>query len=767
MRIRPLLLLLVAAALAALLGARQQDAPREETWAMCERYRNPRVYNVEYTFEMTPDPATIDRQKDLKVWAPIPREWGSQKNVQVLSVVPEPHARYDDPEYGNRIYYWDFGKEPERSSYQFRVMLRLESYEIHECVDTARVEPYDTTRDEYRLYTRSGHTTHITPEIREMARIAVGDERNPYLKAKRIWEFVQERMRYEQTMERGIDFLLTTAVVDEETGESYFQGACGQHSALFVALARAAGIPARSVEGFVGWAPHLNQSNSQMFSPPDTMVSEAGFAGAEHHGLGPHMWAEFFVPGYGWIPSDPTGGGMGFGFRPNWKVIMGKGRDVPLGPDAPQAHHEGYGFQWVPISQGRVDDFQSPVWNIGKIRRARVNVYHTLDPYPADALADYLWLVPEMSEGETELAGWKKRNLEDLDNLTRDFQDRDVQSSMVFEEADGPYLAETYDTYAIHMLRELMGDEKFYRLVNEYLDLRTHTSQPVATSRFVDMAEAVHGAPLTWFFEQWKPENGLPHLRLEDVRREERGETWLVRGSLIQSGRVLFRVPVPIAVETEKGESLRTVWHAERRTDFEIDLGDKPIGLRVDPDHDLLTLRRMPPRLSRSWGDTREIMVVYGTVSEDRANREMAEWLHATLGVAAENIKADTAATPQDLETRIIVLLGRPATNTVSMRFRDHFFIRFAGESFSYNGISYSKPSQGAAQIVDHPLRARGGLVLYAGLSEAATLAIRDLALRDLDILDAPHSYVLYEGDATIATGDWPGDSDLIWKFEQ
>jgi hypothetical protein len=197
-------------------NAVEPDTNRADSFGVF--YRNPRVYNVEYTFEFTPDAATVDRQKDLKVWAPIPREWDSQKNVQVLSVVPEPHAQYNDPEYGNRIYYWDFGKEPERSSYQFRVVLRLESYEIDAVVDPARVEPYDTTSEEYKLYTRSGHTTHITPEMREMARIAIGDERNPYLQARRIFEFVQERMSYDQPMGRGIDFLLSTAEVDEETG---------------------------------------------------------------------------------------------------------------------------------------------------------------------------------------------------------------------------------------------------------------------------------------------------------------------------------------------------------------------------------------------------------------------------------------------------------------------------------------------------------------------------------------------------------------------
>ena len=73
-------------------------------------YRNPRVYNVDYSFELVPDPNKIDRNKDLKLWIPIPREWDSQKAVKIISVQPPPYAKYEDPEYGNRMLFWDFGK---------------------------------------------------------------------------------------------------------------------------------------------------------------------------------------------------------------------------------------------------------------------------------------------------------------------------------------------------------------------------------------------------------------------------------------------------------------------------------------------------------------------------------------------------------------------------------------------------------------------------------------------------------------------------------
>ena len=157
-------------------------------------YRNPRVYNVDLSFEMVPDPNNIDREKDLKVWLPIPRELSSQKIVTISSVQPEPHARYVDPEYGNSIFFWDFGKGPEKPSYKLDMKFRLESYDVSVDIDPNRIDSYDKTSQEYDLYTQSTLTNHITPKIEEFAREAIGDETNPYLQAIRIFEFVRNKM---------------------------------------------------------------------------------------------------------------------------------------------------------------------------------------------------------------------------------------------------------------------------------------------------------------------------------------------------------------------------------------------------------------------------------------------------------------------------------------------------------------------------------------------------------------------------------------------
>jgi len=273
-------------------------------------YRNPRVYNVDYSFEMVPDPNNIDRAKDLKLWIPIPREWDSQKSVKIISVKPEPHARYVDPEHGIQMLFWDFGKLPEEPVYIATIKYRLITYELHADIDPNQVGSYDTTSKLYTLYTRSTEHIEIIPEVKTLAREAIGDEKNPYLQAKLIFDFVVKKMRYKLVRHdtgSGIRPLLASAVIDKQTGKQHYEGECAQFTVFFVALCRAVGIPARGITGKVGFTPWIQKEDLKPRKDWYTKLSPSGFAAARiYGGLGGHRWAEFYLPGYGWIPVDAT-----------------------------------------------------------------------------------------------------------------------------------------------------------------------------------------------------------------------------------------------------------------------------------------------------------------------------------------------------------------------------------------------------------------------------------------------------------------------------
>lgn len=100
-----------------------------------------------------------------------------------------------------------------------------------------------------------------------------------------IFEWVLAHSTYQLNAERGRARKLWGALDLLRTG----RGECGDYSALFVALCRAAGIPARSQVGF--W---VKKDSS------------------------PHVWAEFYLPGVGWIPADPASSDDAPHFATRW-----------------------------------------------------------------------------------------------------------------------------------------------------------------------------------------------------------------------------------------------------------------------------------------------------------------------------------------------------------------------------------------------------------------------------------------------------------------
>ena len=76
-------------------------------------------------------------------------------------------------------------------------------------------------------------------------------------------------------------------------------GDCGAYSALFTAVCRANGIPAREVWGVV--------KATTRFAPPGHLAS--------------HVWAEAYLDGPGWVPVEPQNAN-GLGHQPTGYVRL-------------------------------------------------------------------------------------------------------------------------------------------------------------------------------------------------------------------------------------------------------------------------------------------------------------------------------------------------------------------------------------------------------------------------------------------------------------
>ncbi len=112
------------------------------------------------------------------------------------------------------------------------------------------------------------------PVIQNALKTALGDEKNPYWMARKLYNYLLTQMYYE--MVGGWN----TAPTVLKRGN----GSCSEYAFVYTALCRAAGIPAR----YVG---------SVVVRGDDTSYDNVF-----------HRWCEIYLPNYGWIPVDPSGG---------------------------------------------------------------------------------------------------------------------------------------------------------------------------------------------------------------------------------------------------------------------------------------------------------------------------------------------------------------------------------------------------------------------------------------------------------------------------
>jgi transglutaminase-like putative cysteine protease len=727
-------------------------------------YWNPRPYNVTYIFELEPDPNKIDRATDLKLWLPLPREWDSQKSVQILSIDPPPDGTYEDPEFGNRMAFWDFGKGPEKAVYTASIKFRLEACDIRVDVDPNKVGTYDKSSPEYKLYTRNEHTICLTPKIQELAREAIGDEKNPYLQARRIAKYVYKKVHFkvvEFDRGRGIQPLLDYPLKDDETGEEYYEGACNQRSALVVALCRAVGIPARCVFGLSGWTPWRELRPLHSF---EKKLTPGGLAGAQSFGqLGTHTWTEFYMPNYGWIPEDYQP--MGF----NSRAILTKGRDIKIGPHCPEGENQGYGSRWVPLNDGRADGIYFAVWNIAKIQTSRVKSLVEPDPFPADALVTYRARLDEESHSKGVAEGWRKYVLEEMDYRTRGLADPSLGLADSFERTGLLY---ERDAFVCHMLRNIIGADKFSRIIEQYEQIRVSSGKAVPSAQFQQLAETAYGQSLRWFFDAWAARTQLPQFKLDQVSIARENDGWCVSGHLLQTGKRFYRLPIELALYTNQGLEKRSFWQEEPDARFELRTSHQPSRLVVDPDHEILKIQRMPPLPYWLWDvDSKNIVVIYGTGGETEANKAAAESLQEDGHYYSSNpIKADTEATAEDLNADCLILLGRPAVNQIAERLRDRFPIKFEGAKFTWQGKVYDQATQGVIAAVDEGRSSKKLIILCAGMSGEATENIGAIdevyTFFDLTRYDRMPSYLIFDRNKWVVAGEWElTDPKLMSSF--
>jgi aminopeptidase N len=121
----------------------------------------------------------------------------------------------------------------------------------------------------------------------------------------------------------------------------------------------------------------------------------------------------------------------------------------------------------------------------------------------------------------------------------------------------------------LHVLREEVGDEAFFKSLNIYLKENAFQSVEVEDLRMV--FEKVTGKDLKWFFDQWFMREGHPVM---DIKKEVRdGKLKVTINQVLDSANThLFRVKLPLRIITSESSKDTVLQITEATSTFEFDL---------------------------------------------------------------------------------------------------------------------------------------------------------------------------------------------------
>jgi hypothetical protein len=131
-----------------------------------------------------------------------------------------------------------------------------------------------------------------------------------------------------------------------------------------------------------------------------------------------------------------------------------------------------------------------------------------------------------------------------------------------------------------HMARQVMGDEKFWQAIRQFL--AENGNKSVTTEQLRQTASNVLGEDLGYFFIQWIESSGAPEFKLSyTVFRTQQG--FRIVGKVTQDLDT-FRMPVTLKIETEGNPEMTKVEIAGTSSEFAVNTFGKPTRIILDPD---------------------------------------------------------------------------------------------------------------------------------------------------------------------------------------
>lgn len=262
--------------------------------------------SFEFTYAATLKPPA-DAAK-VEVWIPVPQPGPGQSILDLKIDAPFPYTIEKETEYGSAILHGILGKPTAPVCVTLKATVVRTELKRDLAALTGKPDPKEDLTPFARLL-QPDRLGIINDEVKARTAAATAGKSSTLEKARAIYDNVFDTMAYNK---EGTGWGKGDVVFacNEKRGN------CSDFHSLFISMARAAGIPARFEIGFS--------------LPTDKKEGTLG---------GYHCWAQFYLPGAGWVPVDcsearkhPELKEYYFGCLCENRVLFSAGRDLTLTP---------------------------------------------------------------------------------------------------------------------------------------------------------------------------------------------------------------------------------------------------------------------------------------------------------------------------------------------------------------------------------------------------------------------------------------------------
>jgi predicted negative regulator of RcsB-dependent stress response len=198
----------------------------------------------------------------------------------------------------------------------------------------------------------------------------------------------------------------------------------------------------------------------------------------------------------------------------------------------------------------------------------------------------------------------------------------------------------------VHMLRWVVGDANFYKIMRSFAS--QYAGKSASVGDFQTIAEQAYGDRLVWFFTQWLDSTGAPEFRTKyTVYRLGNNKGFRVVGEIAQD-LDLFRMPVDLKIDTDGKTEEKRIEVVGTNSPFSIETFGKPRRIAVDPGNHVLKNSaevRMRASITRGQalvqqGDLAGALAEFNKALEANKNSSLAHYRVAEVFFLQRNYQA-------------------------------------------------------------------------------------------------------------------------------